>query len=283
MSFKDKLLPELEKNGEDMTKASAGGEFKPLAAGKCRLRLFAYIELGKHERKFKNTKKVVERVKIGFEVTGPNHPPRDDGKPHVVYIEETKSLNQKSHFFKLFSKLNHAGTAKHIIGCLAEGYRGEIFHREYTKGDGSKGVAVELKAPGETYVIQPPFYQDEETGETKRVAIEPLKSEERVFLWDRPDMEQWASIFIDGEYEERTKPDGTKIPAKSKNVDQARIMSALNFKGSPAETMLKTNGHSLDIPDAEIDDDGVEEDAPAEPAAAVPAGTAATDALNGVV
>ena len=287
------LVADLAKTGEDMPVAKAGGgDYKPPAAGPVRLRLFGYIELGKHEKTIKGQKKVNERVLVGFELSGPNHPPKEDGNPHVIWVEETKSLNEKAHFFKMFSKLNHAGKAKHIIALLGEAYRGTVYHRTFKRADGSDGVVAELKARGETYDIKPTSYMDEESGEVKNIKVEELKSPKKVFLWDRPDMGQWASIFIDGQYEERKNDAGEVVkPAKSKNVYQARIMSALNFKGSPIETLLKTNGQSLDIPDAEVADvpDADDGDEPKQAAAApakaavTPTGAEATDALNGVV
>jgi hypothetical protein len=282
MSFKDKLLADLEKTGEDMTKAVAGGgDYTPPAAGVCRLRFFSYVELGKHEKTIKGQKKVQERVRLGFEISGPNHPPREDGTPMTIFIEETKSLNEKANFFKLFTRMNHAGKAKHIVGLLGEGYLATIYHRSYKDSQGTDRVAAELRAKGEPYDIRPTSFQNPATGQTDVVAVDPLKSPEQCLLWDRPDLEQWASIFVEGEYPER-KDDSGKVtkPASSKNVIQARIMKALNFKGSAVETLLKTNGKSLDIPDVEDytpPEDG--DDAPATTAVA-PVNT--TDALNGI-
>lgn len=278
MSFKEKLLADLEKTGVDMTVASKGGEFTPTPKGKCRLRFFSYVELGKQKKTYLGKDKIEDTVRLGFEISGPLHPVREDGKPHVIFVTLSKSLNPKANFFKLFAKMNYAGKCKHFLGLLGEAYRGEIFHQEYTKKDGSKGISVDLRPKGEGFMILPPVYQDEETGETKTVQVEALRTPEQCLLWDRPDLDQWASVFIEGEWAEQ-KDDSGKVtkPARSKNFVQAMALQATNFKGSALETLLKTNGKALDIPDAEIPEtSGDDETLPAEP-------VSTGDALNGIV
>jgi hypothetical protein len=297
MAFdKAALLADLEQTGVDMTQATAGGgDYVPPAEGITQLRFFAYIEYGKHTKTIKGKPpKTSERVRLGFELHGPNHPPQESGMPHVIWIDESKSLNEKANFFKLFSRMNHAGKVKHIVGLLGEAYLGTVTHRKYKRADGSEGVAAELRKKGEPYDIRPTSFQNPGTGQVENIAVPAAKNEERLFLWDRPTVEQWASIFIDGEYEARKNAAGevTK-PASSKNVDQARVKSANNFKGSPIELLLLANGQSLDIPNAELggaddsdDDHDVTADvgskAPVQPAS-VPTGQAAADALSGIV
>ena len=88
-----------KEKGPDMTKAvEGGGEYTPPAAGVTQLRFVAYIEVGKHERTIKGQKKVENRVFLGFELSGPKHPPREDGTPHVIFVERSLSLNVKAHF-----------------------------------------------------------------------------------------------------------------------------------------------------------------------------------------
>jgi len=285
-----RILAELEQSGIDMNVAQkgGGGDYMPPAAGPVQLRFFSYVELGKHETNFQGVKKTPDMVKIGFELSGPNHPPKEDGTPLTIFIDLNKSLNDKAQFFKLFAKMNHAGKAKHILALLGTAYLGTIHHRAYKRKDGSDGVAVELKAKGESYDIRPTSFIHPATGAVENIAVAPLRSAERVFLWDRPDMEQWATLFIEGEYPARTNDAGEVIkPASSKNVIQAQIMRAKNFAGSPMEVLLKANGKSLDIPDAEIpeveSEDNTPEPSKAPVQAAVPTGQAAADALAGVM
>jgi hypothetical protein len=280
-------------NGADHTKAQAGGgASEPPAAGPCRLRLVGYVETGKHEKEFKGVKKQSAQVELTFEVSGPKHPPREhDGKkfPHLIVIRESLSLNEKARFFKLAQLLNWQGKHKVVFAALGEGFRGEIIHRTYKKKDGTEGVAAELynKATG-SYTISPPRVEDPETGEYKALAIDPAITPLRLFLWDTPDLEQWASLFIEGEYEAQEAKEGKPArPARSKNVIQNKIKSAVNFPGSPIATLLLANGQKLDLPDSERpgddDDDGSDGDAPFEPTNAAPAAAANTpDPLAGV-
>lgn len=289
MSTIDKgaLLASLEKEGVDMTQAVAGGDFKPPAEGPVQMRFFAYIELGKHDKTIKGVTKTTERVLLGFELSGPNHPVKEDGTPQVMWIEEAKSLNEKANFYKLFSRLNYSGKAKHILALLGDAYLGKITHKVVPGKDGAKPrTYANLRTDG-PYEISAPSFTNPATGVTEVIAVAPLRLPEQVFLWDRPDLNQWASIFIEGEYPAREAEDGKPArPAKSKNVTQARILSAKNFKGSPTEIMLLSNGKSLDIPDVDVPDDAPESEPASTNSAApaqVPTGQAAADALSGVV
>lgn len=290
--------------GVDMTKATqGGGDYEPPVAGPTRLRFIGYVELGKQKGQFKGIPTVKPKVQLIFELSGPKHPPvtLPDGTkmPHRVTVEENFSLNEKAALYKLFTRMNYAGTASHIAQLLGEAYKGTVVHRKYPKAgedkaDPSKwtGISVELKTKADGYTIQPPRFEkvdpetQEPTGEMGVLSVDPAISPLRCFIWDLADMEQWASIFIDGQYPSRTV-DGKEVPGKSKNVFQARIMQAENFNGSPIHALLLGNGASLDVPDAEVPEGAEEEGEPAEqaaPAAAsVPSGAAADDALNGIV
>jgi hypothetical protein len=239
---------------EDQTKAvkGGGGEYKPPAAGATGLRFCAYIELGVHDDSFQGKPRQREQVALGFELSGPKHPPVEhEGKkyPAVMFIKLAKSMNDKAGFFKLFQRMNYAGKASHMMHLLGESYRGTVVHRTFKGKDGTDRVFADLKGT-EGYTIQPPRYDDPETGETKVLPVDPLITPIQVFLWQIADMDQWASIFIDGEYPEEKNEDGTvKRAAKSKNRWQAEIMKALNFPGSPIEELLRSKGAKLDIPD----------------------------------
>lgn len=282
-------------NGADQTVAQkgGGGDYTPPPAGPCRLRLISYIEVGKHEKEFKGQKKTQAQVELTFEVSGPKHPPREvEGKklPHLIVVRENLSLNEKARFFKLAQLLNWEGKYKHTAQAIGDPFRGEIIHRTYKKRDGSEGVVAELydKVSG-SFKISPPRVEDAETGDWKTLTVDPAITPLRCFIWDHPDMESWASLFIEGEYqEERDEAGKVTRPARSKNLIQNKIKAAVNFPGSPIAVLLAANGQSLDLPDAErpdVDDAPDDDDAPAAaPASArVPTGAAADDALAGVV
>lgn len=286
-----------------------GGNYTPPAAGACKLRLIAYIEIGKHEETFQGVTKQKDKVLLVFELSGKNHPPteNEDGTktPVRITIEESLSLNEKARFFKLFTRMNYAGKATHMAELVGEAYMGTVIHRKYAKRGEPKddptkhtGIDAELYSKADSsYTIKPPRseIQDEEgvgTGEFRVVPVDPAISQLKVFFWNhQPDLEQWNSLFIEGEYPERKDDKGiVTAPAKSKNILQNRIRLAKNFKGSPVYIQLATHGKGLDIPDAESGQD--ESISRAEPEgdtklvnapAVVPQGEAAVDALNDIV
>jgi hypothetical protein len=299
-----KLGAKAAAEGKDMTKpvVGGGGDYEPPAAGPCRLRFVAYIEIGKQKEKFMGKDRVREKALLVFEVSGPKHPPTvlDDGTkiPHRITIKETVSLNEKANFFKLFTRMNYAGKAVHMAQLLGEAFKGEIIHRKFAKKGEDKanpatwtGVIADLKSKDKGFTIEPPRYEvvneDGPTGEFKMLPVEPAISPIKGFLWDHADMEQWNGIFLDGKYDDRKdEKTGEITPGKSKNTLQAQIMQAVNFKGSPIEALLKQGGAKIDIPDT--DDHDVTADIDDEPVApamdkVTPQGEAATDALNGIV
>lgn len=297
----NKLKAAAAATGKDMTKAQTGGggDYVPPAEGKCNLRLVGYIELGKHKDQVPGKPVTIKpKVELIFELSGAKHKPTEteDGTkiPHRISVVTNFSLNEKATFFKIFQQLNYAGTATHIVDLLGKAYRGTVYHRKYKKADGSEGVAADLKVKGGAYVFEPPRYEivDPEsgpTGEYAELRVDPPISPIRAFLWEMPDMEQWQSLFIEGEYPARVDEKGNvTLPAKTKNVFQAKIKNAVNFAGSPIALLLAGNGVSLDIPDAErISVDSDEDDTPSAPQQRIvdpvtPQGADADDILNGV-
>lgn len=288
-----------KEKGPDMTKAvEGGGDYVPPKAGVCHLRFVGYIEVGKHEKKFKGVPKTTNRVILVFEVSGPNHPPKEDGSPHLIVVDENLSLNVKAAFQKLFTRMNYAGKATHMSELLGNGYLGTIYHREWKGADEKKNIAAELRAKGEPYDVRPPRWDNPATGETNLpIQIAEAKTPLRMFLWDFANigdtpLDQWNSLFIEGEYAAKTDAAGKVTrPAKSKNVYQAKIKLAKNFNGSVIHSLLTANGVTIDIPDAEQGDEPPDLDdgdegaaqtaAPVQPS--TPTGAAATDVLNGIV
>jgi len=268
--------------GQSQTTAKAGGgDYKPLAAGPCRLRFVGYMELGKVTGEYQGKPKPKHRVWLLFEVSGPKHPPREfDGVkyPNIITVKENLSLSDKANFFKLFTRMNYAGKAQHMAQLLGEAYKGEIFHREWKGADGKPRIEAELRNK-DGYSIQAPRYEivDPEngpTGEYAALKVDPPMSPIRCMLWDYVDAEQWASIYIEGEYAAKMDGDKVVMPAKSKNIYQAAAMQAENFEGSVLQQMLIANGASLDIPDV----DNAEEPEAKAPAATPPKG----DPLAGI-
>jgi hypothetical protein len=103
-------------------------------------------------------------------------------------------------------------------------------------------------------------------------------------------MEQWGSLYIEGEYRER-KDDKTGVvtPAKCKNTLQNKIKGAVNFIGSPIHTLLVAGGVALDLPNVGEDpDERGNGQAAATPAKTQGSQTSSTtspsnDALGGII
>jgi hypothetical protein len=267
--------------GRDMTQATAGGDYTPPATGPTRLRFVAYVELGKQKGEYQGKPTIKEKVILTFELSGKNHQPtvKDDGtkEPIRINIEESLSLNEKANFFKLFTRMNHSGTAKHIVELLGNAYKGEVVHKAWKDKQGKEHISALLRG-AEGYTVQPARVEDDEVEGGWRVlevapAITPLKC----FLWDYATTEQWASIFIDGEYPEKKSKDGAVIPAKSKNVLQNKVKSAVNFHGSPMYNILVSNGQTIDIPNVDDDFEDVPDFVEAQPK------TPSKDALGDIV
>jgi hypothetical protein len=279
--------------GKDMTQAQAGGgDYTPPPEGPCRVRFIGYIELGKQKQKVKGIEQIKDMVQLVFEVHGKAYPAHvaDDGTktPVRISIETNLSLNEKAHFYKLFQRMNHTQQAKHMAELLGNGYKAQIVHDKWTGQDGKERITATLKA-ADGYTIQPARVEDDEVeGGWRALEVPPAISSIRCFLWDYADLDQWGSLFIDGEFPERKNDKGEVIAkAKSKNVFQDRIKRAVNFGSSPMYALLTAGGAKLDIPDAE-DGEGAlgkpEQSAsptsPSEQVAKLAAGGA--DALSGI-
>lgn len=252
--------------GKDMTVAQAGGgDYTPPPEGPCLVRFISYIELGKQKQKVKGIDQIKDMVLLGFELHGKNYPVHvaDDGTktPVRLSIETNLSLNEKAHFYKLFTRMNHTQSAKHMAELLGEGFKAQVVHDKWTGNDGKERITATLKA-ADGYTIQPARaeLQNPETGDIEwtNLKVPATVSPIRCFLWDYADMEQWGSLFIEGEYPERKNDKGEVIAkAKSKNVFQDKIKRAVNFTSSPMYALLTAGGTKIDIPDAEDGDEAL--------------------------
>lgn len=246
--------------GADQTKATVGGgDYTPPAAGPALVRFVGYVEVGKQKGSYQGKETVKDKVWLIFELVGKRHAVADGQQPHRVTIKETYSLNEKANFFKLLQRMNYRQDAEHMVQLLGSGFKAEVVHDKWTDRLGKERIDVQLRTSS-GYTIAPPRKEDEdsETGWVD-VAVPPAQSSLRCFLWNQADMNQWASLFIEGEYPERKNEKGeVTAPAKSKNVLQHAVMSAVNFQGSPIHTLLISNGSKLDLPDVGEDPEDTE-------------------------
>ena len=247
------LIAQAAKTGPNMTETKGGGDFTPPAAGLARARLVGYFETGKHKELNMQNKEVLrDKVDLVFELSGPNHPPRElpDGTkvPHRITVKETKSLNEKANFFKLFAAMNAAtgGTATHMVQMLGRAFLVEVFHKKSKDG---KATFANLKGPN-GYILRGTTVQDPITGAAVTVDVAPAITELKAFVWELASKPLWDSIYIPGEYEERKNDKGEVTqPAKSKNVLQERIKAAANF--AEIKDLVGATDADLGVPDAE--------------------------------
>lgn len=216
--------------GPNMTEAAAGGGRELPVAGMVRLRFVGFFELGKHESTWQGVKKVADRYEAVFELSGPKHPPivTDNGTyPQRITVKGKLSLNSRATFYKLFSAMNYDGKATHIAELLGNPFLGTVSHNT-TKIDGKDVTFANLED------IRKPFVTDPDSGDEKAVNVDPPLTELKLYLWELATPDMWDAIFIPGEYEAREAKDGRPaVPAKSKNLIQNKIKSALNLKASP--------------------------------------------------
>lgn len=243
-----------------------GGDYTPPAEGRCQLRLVGYVELGKHKGEYQGKPKVNDKVRLIFEVHGKKWEPTrlENGEivPVRMSVNLNKSFTSKSGYYKLFLRMRDERTEiSHMAQMLGEGFSGDIRHE--TNKETGKTFAT-LKDKEGAFTIRPPYRLDEEldedgqpTGELKKVMLkinDPI-GEAKMFLWDNADEEQWASIYIPGEYD-----------GKSKNTLQLEICKAVNFAGSLAEALATESGVLEEARNGvqSASDDGEDEDGDAE-------------------
>lgn len=217
--------------GPDMTKTnSGGGSYELPVEGFTRLRFVGYFETGKRESEWQGKKKVNDTAELVFELSGPKHPPREhEGTKYPLRATQRVklSMNEKSNFVKLFTAMNYEKKATHIAELLGEAFVAEIKHNT-VKINGNDVTFVNLEN------IRKPFGVDPESGDEYRIKVDPPLTEQKLFLWDFADAAMWDSLFIEGEYEEKKNEKGeVTSPAKSKNVIQNKIRTALNWKANP--------------------------------------------------
>lgn len=269
------LIKQVKDKGPDQTKASAGGgDFTPAAKGPTGCRLVGYYEVGQHAGEYQGQPKVNDTVKLVFELIGAKHPVREvDGQKIPVRVNLTlnNSSNEKAHFFKMFSRCRDEGDT-HFVQLLGRPLKLNIVHVERER-NGKKVTYANI----DKETINKPIIQviNEETGDIdeKPMTVGPAVSDLKAFVWDFATPEMWDSIFIEGEYPERKDDDGkVTAPARSKNVLQNEIASALNFKALPCydyavKNVTKEDSEALDAAVGDVDSADA---APEEPAAADP-------------
>ena len=211
-------------SGIDLNEAvKGGGGGRLLPEGYAFGRLVEYIEFGNQPQEFQGqTKDPAMEFTLGFALTGDGYQ-NEDGSAYVVRTYNTAlSRNEKSRAFKLFTALNWKGTAKGFAQLLGETFLVKIKQVPKSKTDPKIVSRIDLDG------FLPPL--DPVTRQPYPIAEAP-DDMYRLFLWSLPTKEAWDSLYIEGEYE-----------GKSKNRIQEQILAALDFQGSPLQQLLMASG-----------------------------------------
>lgn len=205
----------------DLTIQSTGGSGGKLyPEGYAFARLTEYVELGDIVQEFNGEAKApAPHMYLGFAIYGAGYQ-NDDGTPgRITTYDLAISNNGKAKTYKLFKKLNFKGNATCFAELLGDGMLLKVVHHT-SKTPGAKPksiIDIEGFLPPIDVVSQAPYN-----------IPEAPDSAYKLFLWDKPTPETWATLFIDGK-----RDDGS-----SKNWLQDKIMEAANFMGSPLDIML---------------------------------------------
>ena len=215
---------DVAESGVDLNEAvKGGGGGRLLPEGYAFGRLIEYIEFGNQPQEFQGqAKDPALEFTLGFALWGQGYQ-NDDGTPYTVRTYNTAlSRNEKARAFKLFKLLNWKGTAKSFAQLLGEPFLVKIKHVPKSKTDPKIVSRIDLDGflPPLDPVTRQPYGIPE--------AADDLY---RLFLWSRPTKEAWDSLYIEGEYE-----------GKSKNRIQEQILAALDFQGSPLQQLLMASG-----------------------------------------
>lgn len=273
MSFDLSAIVEQAANESvDMSEASkGGGGATPPAAGTCIATLVGYIEKGTRVKKgYKGAAdKKVRKATWIIELAGGSNPhTKTEGDNPVTIAKRInintwlpaagKAPNAKSGFYKVFSAFNADKSAKIPAQCLGRHAKVIVSVEEFTNEAGEVIKYGSVGNAQDGFRISPAQIDltDEAgmpTGQVKLIPAPPVISSIRCFLWDYANKEMWDSLFIEGEYEAVEAKDGQAArPAKSKNVIQEEIKTALDWVGSPMYNIL-TAGGELDVEDLAAD------------------------------
>lgn len=230
------LANEAAEYGPDMNEAVSGGSgARLLPVGNAFAVLIGVVELGKHPQEFNGkAKEPADEVQLTFALMGQGFNgekyANDDGTPYIMRCYPfTMSRNEKARAFLTFKKMNWKGQAKSFPQLL-----GQAFFLPIKQQPKSKTDATLVSRPDLTGILPP---LDAMTGQPYQVPqVDPKLF--HLFLWEKPTIECWDSIYVDGNYDD----------GESKNVTQGTITAALNFQGSPIQQLLLANGLPIPSP-----------------------------------
>lgn len=228
-----------EESGIDMNESvKGGGGGRLLPEGYAFAQLVEYVELGNHPQEFNGkAKDPALEVQLGFALTGAAADPADptktipynneDGSPYIIRPWPFAiSRNEKARAFLLFKALNWKRTAKSFAQLLGQKWLVKVVHVDKSKTDKTKVSRLDMAS------FLPPLNP---VGNVPYQIQDADPALYRLFLWERPTIEGWNALKIEGTFE--VEENGQKVQ-KSKNRVQETILSALNFQGSALQSLL---------------------------------------------
>lgn len=229
----------------DHNERTSGGdfEFTPPAAGVTMGRFIEYIELGEQpQRPYKGQAKAdAPTARFTFELLAKKNLKEietDGGKKTVadrISFDLPIKLNDKASYIKLYEAMRYGRDGiSHMSQMLNDAFVITVVHNEVEK-DGKKKVYANISKDG-AYLIAPPVVVDPVQGTETKVPVPNAISDVKVFIWDLPCKESWASLHIEGT--RTVKDEKGNEREVSKNWLQEKILSASNFQGSPLEELL---------------------------------------------
>lgn len=238
---------------DDMNEAvKGGGGGRLLPEGYAFGTFCEYIEFGQQPQEYKGAAKEPSmEIQLGFALTGQGYN-NEDGTPYIMRTYPMAlSRNEKANLFLLFKTMNWKGTAKHFAQLLGQHFLIPIF----TKQPGPTAAAgAKPRSQMNLKGMLPPL--DPVTKSPYPIAA--VRPEDlKLFLWTHPVIETWASFYQEGKYDD----------GGSKNKTQEKMLSALDFHGSPLHMLLTEKQVPFTIPEPKAA-------APKPAAPAAPAGPA---------
>lgn len=222
------LANEAAAEGPNMNEAVKGGQGnRLLPAGYAYARLVEVIELGNHPQEFNGkAKDPAPEVQLGFALfnTGDRQYANEDGTPYIIRpYSFSLSQNDKARAFLLFKSLNWKGTATSFGQLLTQPFLAKIVHEAKSKTDATIVSRLDLKG------FLPPL---DAASQMPYPIPEAPDNILKLLLWARPTKAAWDSLYVEGTWDD----------GQSKNRTQEKIMSALNFEGSPLQQLLMASG-----------------------------------------
>lgn len=201
----------------DMTQTSAAGSNELMPEGFAMARMVTYIELGMQPQEFGGKAKApAPEIKVGFKLFGgPDN--CYDGR-FIKTFDLAMSNYGNSGAKKLFDKLNWDGTMKHFAQGLGRAYLVPII---ISTNKTTQKQSNRIKLDG----ILPPI---DPVSKGAYPVPEVTADDLRYFFFDKPTKETWDALFVDGKWDD----------GGSKNKDQEKILTALNFPGSALEQLI---------------------------------------------